>query len=144
MSAINAYGNHVLKSGNGASPEVFTAIAGIRDADGTKTEAKYNDTSTFSTVGGYTDYTPAGLKDAGTIDLVIYFDPNDSTYEQLEADHDAQTLRNYRQELLTGSEKKTRAFAAYVASISERFEVNGVFEARVSLKLSGAIDRDAA
>lgn len=145
MSAINVYGNIVLKRGNGASPEVFTAIAGIRSIDGPKTEVAFNDSTTLSSVGGYREFEP-GLRDPGTMDLEIYFDPNATTYESLETDHDAQppVLSNYQLVKLTGSEAKTVAFSAYVATIGEKFEVDGFMQASVSLRISGPIDRDAA
>jgi hypothetical protein len=143
MSATNAYGNVVLKRGNGASPEVFTAIAGIRSINGTKTEVAFNDSTTFDDTGGYRTFEP-GLRDPGTLDLEIYFDPNAATYEALETDHDANppTLATYRLEVLTGSQKKIRQFDAYVASISEAYEVDGFLQSSVSLRISGPIDRD--
>lgn len=145
MSAVNAYGNYVLKKGNGASPEVFTAIAGIRSVNGIKTEVAFNDSTTFDDSGGYRTFEP-GLRDPGTMELEIYFDPNDSTYEDLEADHDAQppALGNYELELLTGSQKKVRAFSAYVASLGESAEVDGFLQSSVSLRISGPITRDAS
>lgn len=146
MSAINAYGNVVLKRGDlGASPGLFVEIGGVRSIDGTKTEVAFNDSTTFDDTGGFRTFEP-GLRDPGTMDLEIYFDPNAATYEALEADHDANppTLADYRLEVLTGSEQKVREFSAYVASMSERYEVDGFLVSQVSLRISGPINRDAA
>lgn len=145
MSAINAYGNVVLKrAALGASPAAHVAIAGVRSFNGIKTEVAFNDSTTFDDTGGYRTFEP-GLRDPGTMDLEIYFDPNSTTYEQLEADHDANppTLASYRLEILTGSLKKVREFDAYVASMGETFEVDGFLQSTVSLRISGTIDRDA-
>lgn len=145
MSAINAYGNVVLKRGAfGASPALHTTIGKVRSISGPSTEVAFNDSTTFDDTGGYRTFEP-GLRDPGTMELEIYFDPNNATYEALETDHDANppTLASYRLEVLTGSLKKVRAFDAYVASIGERYEVDGFLVAQVSLRISGEIDRDA-
>jgi len=143
MSAKTAYGNFVLKRGvTGASPAAHTAIAGIRSVNGVKSELAFNDSTTFDDTGGFRTYA-AGLKDPGTLDLEIYFDPNAASYTALTTQHDAGTLASFRVELLTGSLKVVREFEAYVASVGESFEVDGFFQASISLRISGAIDRDA-
>lgn len=143
MSGIHAYGNHLLKMGDGASPEVFATIAGIRSVNGVKTEQTFQESTTFEDYAandGYQSYSP-GPKNPGTVDLELYFDPNATTYEDLLDAHDNQTLINFKQELMNGSQKRTREYSAYVASVGEKFDVNGFLECSISLRVSGGVVR---
>lgn len=145
MSALNAYGNYVLQMKGVGSPNEWTSIAGIRSVNGLNTEVAFNDSTTFDDVGGYRTFN-AGLRDPGTLDLELYFDPNEETYVALESAHDANppTLEEFRILVLTGSEQKKREFSAYVARIGESAEVDGFLQSSVSLRVSGPVNRDAS
>jgi hypothetical protein len=145
MSALEAYGNFVLEIGDSLTTPTWTPIAHIVSYDGPNTELSFNDSTDFSSLGRYREFTP-GLKDPGTMDLTLHLHPNDGSYETLEAAHDAEPpeLLPMRLKLLTGSDQKKRTFSAYVANIRERGQVDGFLEATVSLRVSGPIDRDAA
>jgi hypothetical protein len=137
-----AYGEFKLLRGNGASPEVFAVVAYIQSFDGPSTELAFLDATTFSSTGGYREQVP-GLRDGGSFDITLLFDPNHSSYGYLEVDHDAEppVQRTYKVELLTGSEKVTRTFEAYVASIRESGQVDGFLQAQVSLRITGPVTR---
>ena len=142
MSGIEAYGNMTLSVSSGGTTPVWTVIGGIRTLNGTKTELSFNDSTTFDDSDGFRTFTP-GLRDPGTCDIDLYFDPNAPTYDTLTDAHEANppTKLTFKIELLTGSDMRTRTFDGYVASVGEKFEVDGFLESSISLRVTGPVVR---
>lgn len=137
-----AYGNWRLQVGNGASTETFTTLAGIKSFDGPNTELAFIETTDFDSTGGFREFAPT-LKDPGTLDLTLNFEPDSVTHESMVTDHDAKTLRNFKLRLKDAATDKIWSFAGYFASVGVRAEVDGLSECSVSIRISGAINRDA-
>lgn len=138
-----AYGNIVLSIGDGASPEVFTTVAGVKSIDGPNTELAFIESTDFDSSGGFREYI-AGLKDPGQLQMTLHFDPGSTGHISLLTKHDAGTLHNFKLQLLSGSPGKKWSFAAYVASVGPRLEVDGLIEAQVTLRITGSINRSAS
>lgn len=140
--AIEAIGNFQLKRGNGASPEVFSVLAGIKSFDGPATELSFIETTDFDSTDRTREYRP-GLKDVSAINMTLNFEPDSAGHEQMVDDHDESTLVNWKLRLVDGATDKIWSFAAYIGAISPKAEVDGVWEAQVTLRVTGPINRDA-
>jgi predicted secreted protein len=128
----------VVAVGDGASPEVFTAIAEIVSADGPSIEAEDIDVTTLDSTGGFKEFI-SGLKDGGTLDLSLLFTKG-ATQIGLRADLEATppTARNYRLTIPT-SPNTIADFSATPKSFSHSQSPTAALAAEVSLKISGAI-----
>lgn len=103
----------VIAVGDGASPEVFTAIGEVLTIDGPKESRPIIDTSTLSSSirSG-----KVGLRDGGTVAVTCHLDPattaQDTVYTHFTAA--TGTEKNYRITLTDTSPAETITFAAVV------------------------------
>lgn len=132
--AKHSYGSQ-LKIGDGAGPEVFTAIAEVQkiSASGIKLDAL--ETTNLASPDGYREFV-GGLLDGGEISLSLKFLPDLAGHAALVTDQNAKTLRNFEWHIPTTTAKKF-SFAALITSISIDTDVEKVIEAEVTLKISG-------
>lgn len=72
----------------------FTNLVGASDLSGPAQQASQIDVSEFST-GGYKSQI-SGLRDPGTLDFTIWFQPKDDTHVELQADFAAGTVLGWR------------------------------------------------
>lgn len=133
----------VIKMGDGAGSEVFTAIANVADISGPNTTMETVDTTHLGSTGGYREFL-AHLKDGGEITLTCHFDPNHATHDDasgLRSKFDNRTLTNFQIDMSaafsTGDNQID--FAAYVTSLGNSFAVDNVISMDVTLKVSGAV-----
>lgn len=79
MAVYNGFGT-TLSKGDGASPEVFTAVAQVIDISGPGMKADTIDITNHSSASGYREFIQ-GLKDAGEIKMTIQYDPAAATHK---------------------------------------------------------------
>lgn len=125
----------VIKRGDGASPEVFTAIGSVTSVEGPGGEASEIDVTTLSSTA---KEFIIGLKDEGTVTLNLNLDTSNTPQTGLRTDRDNGTLRNFELDL-TDSPVTTLSFSAYVKSFSISVQPDSKIEASVSLRISGAV-----
>lgn len=129
----------VLKMGDGASPEVFTAIAQIGDVDGPNSKRETVDTTHH---GSASKEFVATILDAGEVKFSINYDPAEATHKNLAGGliyaHQNGTLKNFKIDLpvlvVAGP-----TFAAYVTDFQIKAPVAGKLVADIVLRISGAI-----
>jgi predicted secreted protein len=124
-----------LSMGNGASPEVFTAVAGIVNLSGPELSVEELEATSLDSTGGYKEYIP-GMKDGGAVSFTMHFS-NDAQQRSLRGKLGAATTANFRVTLPT-SPVCTINFAANLTSWSQATEANAPMTADVNLKISGA------
>lgn len=124
-----------LQVGNGASPEVFTAICDIVSFDGpSQTADPLEASSLCSTSKEFI----AGLRDGGEISLSLNFAPANTYHKQFQSNLAAGTIRNYRIEL-TDSPATVYEFTAFVTAFSFSAAQNTIFAGSVTLKVTGDV-----
>lgn len=139
--AIRAYGNIRLQRGAG-SPLVYATIAGVKSIDGPNTQLAFLETTDFDSSGGFREYV-GGLKDPGQISMTLNFDADSTGHQDLLADHDNATLRDFRLQFgPSGSPNQIWGFQAFVESVGPRAEVDGIIEATATLRVTGSINRN--
>lgn len=124
-----------LEVGNGASPEVFTAIAEIVSVDGPSLSIEEKDATTLDS-GGVKQSIP-GLVDYGQLDVELLFTKH-STHTALRGDATGRTERNYRITFPT-SPVTVGAFAGYVNKWGQNMNPTDAMKANVGLKINSAI-----
>jgi predicted secreted protein len=137
MAAKKAIGT-VLKVGDGASPEVFTAIAGLSSITGPEFQAAEIDVTSMDTTGGFTERI-TGLKSPGNISATLYFDASLAQHQAILDDFNAGTQKNYRLELATFSPAKYFSFAGTVQQLSYSFSTDGAQQANFQLQIAGNV-----
>lgn len=135
MPLLNAHGT-LLKKGDGASPEVFTAIARLKEL---KPPALTR--QTFEDLIQNTDFNEfiVGIGRTGEMTFKISYDPSDATHDDstgLIAEWKNATKKNYEVVFTDGSIWK---FAAYVTNFAADVPVEGIVMADVTLRPTGAM-----
>lgn len=131
----------ILKHGDGADPEVFTGIAGIRSIGGPALTIDTVDVTAHDSAGGFEEIVPT-IKRTGDMPLEVVFDPADATHIALKADFDARTRSNYEM-VFPDAAPTTYEFAAYVTGFELDAPHDGALIASVTLKITGAVTEAA-
>ena len=122
--------------GDGASPEVFTALDEVISISGPSESAPTIDvTALDDTARAYL----RGIEDGGELTIEAHWDPDD-TLGQVAArtSFTAQTTKNWKI-TFTDSPASTFDFAAMVTSWSTSIELDQSVKVSIGLKLTGAI-----
>jgi predicted secreted protein len=125
----------VLKRGNGASPEVFTEIAGIMDPPLPASDTTIIDSTTMDNPNAFKTKL-AGLIDAGSATFTLALDPADSGQQNIQIDMVDRTLRDW-QVVLPDTGETVIAFTAFVKTFKMKAPINGLLTADCALELSG-------
>src|SRR5262245_39946906 len=133
-NAFNAQGT-VLKRGNGASPEVFTAIGEVRDFNGPGGSAKEIDTTHLTSSA---KEWLMGLQDEGELSINCKAVFSDAQQQGLRTDRANRTLRNFKL-VFADVSATTASFAAYVKTFTVSGAVDDRVNLAVTLRISGAI-----
>ncbi len=135
MAAIESQGT-VLKRGDGAGSEVFTAIGRVVSisglGNGSSTEIDITDLS--STGKEFL----LGLKDEGEITLTLNLDTGDTMQTGLRTDRDSRTLRNFEL-ALTDDASTVISFSALIKTYGIDIGVDDRVPLNVTLRISGAV-----
>lgn len=126
----------VLAVGDGASPEVFTAITEITSIGGPELSSEQVEVTSLDSAGGFKEFV-TGLKDGGSISIENNWIKSDVSQVQMRDDVQAGTKRNYR---ITWSDSPPTVvdFNASVEAFSMTTEPDAPVTASMTLKISGA------
>jgi len=135
MGALGSQGS-ALKLGDGADPEVFTAIGEVIGVSGVGGgSASEIDVTNLSSSG---KEFLMGLKDEGEVSVTLNLDTGDTQQTALRTARDNSTLKNFQLEL-TDSGPTTLSFAAYVKTFNIGLAVDDKISLETSLRISGAV-----
>jgi predicted secreted protein len=125
----------VLQRGNGATPEIFSAIAEIMTFDGPGGSAAEIDVTSLSSSA---KEFLLGLKDEGEFDFTANLIPSDTGQVGLRTDRDNRTRRNFRL-LLTDAGPTTLSFTAIVKEFSIKGKVDDAIRLSIKLRVTGPV-----
>lgn len=125
----------LLKRGNGASPEVFTALGEVQGITGPNKTRTFIDTTDLDStwVEGI-----VGIKDGGEVTFDVQYTGADNEFDNLQDDFDDGVLVNFKIEL-TDSPATVISFAAYVLAIGGNIPKNDRTVRPVTLRISGPV-----
>jgi hypothetical protein len=139
MSEASRSKGTLIKMGDGASPEVFSAIAEVLSIGGPNETREKIDVTHLNSPGDYREFLMSFI-DPGEIPLEVNFIPGNATQDYstgMLAAQAAGTLKNW-QLVFPTSPAKTYAFAAYVQGFSLPTAVGAQLKATFTLARSGA------
>lgn len=132
MAGINAKGAE-LQRGDGAEPEVFTAIANCTSIEGPGLEREEIDVTAHDTTGNYMEFVP-GLVDPGEVEIEVNYDP--AVHDVLVADFDDTEPRNW-QLVFPDPAATTWSFSAFLSAFSPEAPVDDKLAASMTFKVTG-------
>ncbi len=132
--AIEAQGT-TLKIGDGASPEVFTAIPEIKSFSGPGGSASVIDSTDLASEA---KEKLMGLHDEGQLTFEINYIMTNPEHQQLRTDRRNRTKRNF-QLVFNDDSSTTWDFSAYVPGFSVSGGVDELINGSVTLEITGAI-----
>lgn len=126
-----------LKIGNGASPEVFSAIEGIRNLQGPTMDREMIDATHHASAGGYRQKL-VSFKDGGTVTFDLLFDSTDTEHALLFTEYAAGSLVNFQQ-VMPDTGAQQFAYAGYVKTITPSAPIDDVLTYAVTIEVSGNV-----
>ncbi len=126
----------LIKKGDGASPEVFTAIAEVGTITGPSQSSEFVDvTNQDSTAREFI----AGLIDPGEISFSVNYIPDNTTHKAILTDFQDKSIDQYELLFPTGDATDKWSFAAAVTGAEVTAPIDGPIQLSVTLKVSGAV-----
>ena len=127
----------LIKSGNGASPEVFTTIAEVNNIDGPEELLEFVEATHHQST--YREFIPT-LPGVSDLPLTLNFLGDETTQgfttAGLRKDLRDKALRHFEIVFTNGD---TASFSAYVMRFKSGAPVNGLLTANATLKVSGLL-----
>ncbi len=136
--ALEAQGT-VLKIGNGASPEVFSAISEIKTFTGPGGSAAVIDVTDLSSAA---KEKRMGLADEGQLSFTINYIPSDTEHAALRTARATRVETNFQLVFTDASPSTTWDFSGFVTNFAVSGSVDGVIEAQVTIEITGAIEEN--
>ena len=129
--------NSVISIGNGATPEVFTAILEPKDISGPNITAEFADFTHMQSPSGFRERKPT-YKSSGDVTFKCNYVHSHASHASIIADASANppTLRNFR---LRYPDNSGFDFGAYI-SLSWTSPMAGALEMNVTLSISGDVE----
>lgn len=134
-NAISSLGA-LLKIGNGASVEVFTAIPELRNINGPTMTAENIDVSHLGSTSGYRDYI-AGFKEAGEISGEVNW--TQAGYATLLALFVSGALKNF---LLVFSDGSDYKFSGRITALPITAQTGDAVRFNLTIKITGAFSEN--
>lgn len=128
----------VLSFGNGASPELFTALAEVNSLTGPGMSRETPDATHMGSPGGWREFV-GGLKDAGEITIECNHLPRNATQDATTgvlAFFASGETKNWRIEF-PGSPAVSWEFQAVVSAFEPDFQIEEKLMLSITLKVSG-------
>lgn len=131
----------LLKIGDGQSPEVFTAIAEVKDITGPGLTQEFAEFTHQQSPNRFREYKPT-FKNSGDVTFKVNMLPDDLTQgfttSGLLKDYEDQTLRNF-QILYPDAGATLAAFHAYVANMQPAAPMAAPLEFNLTLRITGPV-----
>ena len=136
MAKIAAYGT-VLELGDGASPEAFDEIPGLRDFEIPSGEAAEIDVTAHDSPNRAKEYI-AGLLDTGEIGPEIFYDPTDTVHQDIITLKDSGEVRSWKV-TLPDDDGCEIDFEGFVKSFTIGAPVEDALTAQFAIRLTGPV-----
>lgn len=135
-NAVHAFGT-LLKMGDGASPEVFTTVAEVREVPVPGLEGNMIDVTTQESPGGIRESIP-NLPSLGDLTFQIFYRPDHATHDELTGLL-SKTLTRAKTNFRVAyniTPAKTCNFTGYVTRFNPRAPVDNVWTADVRINVA--------
>lgn len=131
MAGLDPY-EIALERGDGATPEVFTAIANVTEIDGPDTKRDTYDVTAHDSPDGYREFI-GGLVDPGEVKVTVNYDP--AEHDTLRSDFRDSAPRNYK--IVNPNSGGEMAFTALLTELATKAPVDDKWTADLTFQVSG-------
>jgi predicted secreted protein len=125
----------VLKIGNGASPEVFTAIAEVQNIVGPGYSQASVEVTSHDSPSFFAEFI-AGKREAGEVTIDGNYLPGNTQHTQLRTDLESGNLRNF-QLVRSDTGLETVALSGYVTKYEPTQDFSKQFTFKATIKITG-------
>lgn len=132
----DAFGTQ-LQMGDGAMPEVFTTVAGLRDIDGPGGDTEVRDATSHDSPGQRREKRP-GFIDDGDVTLDGLYDPQDPSHVAFLVARDTRAIKNWRI-VDVDDDTSTTEFAGFIKSFRRRAPYNDMLGFRAAIEVTGEV-----
>lgn len=132
----SAYGT-LLQRGDGAGPEVFTTVDGVRSISGPNQSIETIDVTHHTSASDYREIIPSFIS-AGEISFELIYDSSDAQHNGLLDDFQARVRRNFKI-TLPDDGAEVLAFAAYITGFEYMASIDDAVKVNVTLSIDGEI-----
>ncbi|MFF2774860.1 phage tail tube protein [Streptomyces sp. NPDC058052] len=132
MAGENAFGVQFAR-GDGAGPEVFTALAAVNNVGGPSLTRETIDTTAHDSPNGWREFI-GGLKDGGEVTIDINYMP--VAHDALIADFNDKDPRNYRL-IFPDADQTTWGFPAIMTGFQPAAPTDDKLSASLTFKVAG-------
>lgn len=130
MAGIDGFGTE-LRRGDGADPEVFTAVGNVGNFSGPNIERETYDVTAHDGPNKYREFI-GGLVDGGEVSAEVHYDPD--KHDSYVTDFDADDATTYQMESPVG---EIWEFAAILTGFEREMPVDGQMAATLTWKVTG-------
>lgn len=127
-----------FKVGDGASTEVFTAIANATNIDISGRSVDEIDFTHLASTGGYREFR-AGFKDAGEISMTLHFDPTNVTHTNVEALLNSGEVFNFEIDFSAAGWTKKMVGQGFVKGSDISINVDDPVSADITVRVTGPL-----
>ncbi|MEU6295006.1 phage tail tube protein [Streptomyces erythrochromogenes] len=132
MAGLDGFGTQ-FQRGDGAGPEVFTAVADVTNVSGPGLSRETIDVTSHGSPNAYMEFI-GGLKDGGEVSIDVNYDPGN--HDALIDDFDDDAPRNYRI-VFPDADTTTWAFKAVMTGFEPEAPYDDKLAATLTFKVSG-------
>ncbi|MFC8494709.1 phage tail tube protein [Streptomyces sp. NPDC057235] len=132
MAGIDGFGTQ-FKRGDGAGPEVFTALANVGSISAPSLTRKTIDVTAHDSPDAWGEHV-GGVKDGGEVSFDVHYDP--AQHDVLISDFNDEDPRNYKI-VFPDDAATTWSFAAVMTGFKATAPVDDKLSASLTFKLSG-------
>lgn len=125
----------ILLRGDGASSESFTEVADIISLQPPQMSRDSVETTVHNTTDRYRTYIP-GLRDGGTVPLVVQYDPANTSHGDLLSDYNDDVLHNYKVQF-PDDIGETWTFSGFLTQLGEETPIGDRIQRTMEFKVSG-------
>jgi predicted secreted protein len=137
-AAFWGYGS-TFQLGDGATPEVFTSIAEIRDMKPPKMKRDSSDVTSHGSTGGWREFLP-NLRDGGEVAIEANWLPNNVTQDEVTGVYEAFTDNvNHNWKIILPDTILTIAFAGHITAFEPETPLDNHGKLSFTIKVSGPV-----
>lgn len=134
MAGLDAFGTQFKRNTTGST---YVTIANVSDISGPDRSREAIEVTAHDSADQYREYAK-GLKDGGSVELTLNYDPANTTHSALDSDFEEDDVRSYQVVILPGEANEyTWQFSALITDLGDEFPVDDKMERSVTVKISG-------
>ena len=127
-----------LRIGDGENPEVFTTVLDVRELSAPNLQLGTENTTNHSQ-DDFWEQMAGTLLDGGDVSLMVLYDPSDPTHQQLLADIQARTIRNFEMQFPGDTTNALWAFSGFFTAFQPQTPTDALLKVNCTIALTASV-----